>query len=125
MQVSKMTNADLLVLITSPTVSDVRYAEAYAELLRRLDTGERWVRVSERLPDNQGWYYIYPTPKEWSKPIWHGAWFANGRWWESGMPTARLYGGESSITHWMIPPSDPLPAPSSEAVQGQKGKLIE
>lgn len=103
MQVSEMTNADLLVLVTSPTVSDIRYAEAYAELLRRLDTGELWQKVDENAPECNA-DEICIRLRDGSEL--HGAILQSDGdyWWQE-----RFY-DPSQVTHWR-----PLSALSSES----------
>ena len=124
MQVSNMTNADLLVLITSPTVSDVRYAEAYAELLRRLDTGERWQPIKTAPKDATEVRVLMRDGTMHEKAHWASDLSGEDQpafqGWFIPSPDTSGFREIEEPTHWR-----PLPAPSSEAVQGQKGKLIE
>lgn len=56
-----------------------------------------WIKCSERLPEKDGFYLVYPRLNGWSE-----SWFNGGKF-----AISRFYGAE--VTHWL-----PLPAPPEE-----------
>ena len=87
-------------------------AEVVADYL--LDNGvtvQRWIPVTERLPEKEGWYQVFTSPDKGHKSInkarysLEPEWSVNsgkGRWSGSG-------GTWTNVTHWM-----PLPEPPKE-----------
>ena len=68
--------------------------------------GDKWVSTAERLPEEEGWYLVYTTPKRAHKSI-NKAMFCKGYEWCDPEPYWRGAGGHwANVTHWM-----PLPEP--------------
>lgn len=77
--------------------------EAVADyLLHNGVTIQKWIPVTERLPENEGWYMVYTKNKgDHARKInkaqyYHHSWHGNGGRWDN-------------VTHWM-----PLPEPPKE-----------
>ena len=82
---------------------DLGPVEEFAALKERM----RWIPVSERLPEKDGFYNVVMNGDIWGEPdVWSATscGFYNGKWDEDG----------ATITHWMPLPS----APDSEVANG-------
>lgn len=53
------------------------YGDMWADIERIVTEWERWVPVSERLPEKNGWYLV-SIPKRWNHP--EVAWYEPGMW---------------------------------------------
>lgn len=72
-------------------------------------TEPKWIPVTERLPEEEGWYLVYTTPNREHKSI-NKAMFCKGDAWGDFEPYWRGAGGPwANVTHWM-----PLPEPPKE-----------
>ena len=66
----------------------------------------KWIPVTERLPDEEGWYLVFTTPNRGYRSINKGQ-FIKGYEWDNFKPRWRGAGGTwTNVTHWM-----PLPEP--------------
>lgn len=66
----------------------------------------KWIPVTERLPEEEGWYLVYTTPNREHKSI-NKAKFCKGFEWNNFKPEWHGAGGRwENVTHWM-----PLPEP--------------
>ena len=84
------------------------YAKGYE------DGRPKWIPVTERLPEEEGWYLVYTTPNREHKSI-NKAMFCKGYAWSNGEPYWRGAGGHwANVTHWM-----PLPEPPKECFTTQ------
>ena len=73
------------------------------------DGRPKWIPVTERLPEEEGWYLVYTTPNREHKSI-NKAMFCKGYAWGNFEPYWRGAGGHwANVTHWM-----PLPTPPKE-----------
>lgn len=80
-------------------------ADALEESLREQEE-RRWIPVTERFPEEEGWYLVYTTPNREHKSI-NKAMFCKGYAWGNFEPYWRGAGGHwANVTHWM-----PLPEP--------------
>jgi hypothetical protein len=69
----------------------------------------KWIPVTERLPEEEGWYLVYTTPNREHKSI-NKAMFCKGYAWGNFEPYWRGAGGNwANVTHWM-----PLPEPPKD-----------
>ena len=69
-------------------------------------TVQQWIPVTERLPEEDGWYLVYTTPNREHKSI-NKARFCKGFEWDNFTPRWCGAGGHwANVTHWM-----PLPEP--------------
>ena len=74
------------------------------------DGRPKWIPVTERLPEEEGWYLVYTTPNREHKSI-NKAMFCKGYAWGNFEPYWRGAGGHwANVTHWM-----PLPEPPKGA----------
>ena len=72
-------------------------------------TVQKWIPVSERLPKEEGWYWVFTTPDRGYRSINKGE-FRKGYHWNNFTPYWRGAGGTwTNVTHWM-----PLPKPPKE-----------
>ena len=68
-----------------------------------------WIPVTERLPEEEGWYLVYTTPNREHKSI-NKAKFCKGFEWNNFKPEWHGAGGRwENVTHWM-----PLTEPPKE-----------
>jgi hypothetical protein len=73
----------------------------------RLKNASRWIPVTERLPEEEGWYLVYTTPKRAHKSI-NKAMFCKGYEWGNPETYWRGAGGHwANVTHWMPLPDAP------------------
>ena len=86
------------------------FAEHLADhLIANGVTVQEWISVKDRLPEEEGWYLVYTTPKREHKSI-NKAMFCKGYAWGNFEPYWRGAGGHwANVTHWM-----PLPEPPKE-----------
>lgn len=68
--------------------------------------GDKWIPVTERLPEEEGWYQVYTTPDRGQKSI-NKAMFHKGFEWDNYTPRWHGAGGYwANVTHWMpLPPA--------------------
>lgn len=82
--------------------------EAVADYL--IDSGvtvQQWIPVTERLPEEEGWYLVYTTPNREHKSI-NKARFCKGYAWGNFEPYWCGAGGNwANVTHWMQLPEPP------------------
>ena len=126
MQVSEMTNKQFATYVREQAYrgSPLTWAdEIEKELLARLSQGERWVRTSEIAslpPFTQkvliGWCDRSLEAERQPFSI-RSMDIPSGWYWHTA---GGYHINQEEVNHWR-----PLPAPPSEAAQGQKGKLIE
>ena len=87
---------------------DADPAEVVADYL--LDNGvtiQKWIPVTERLPEEEGWYLVYTTPNREHKSI-NKAMFCKGYAWGNFEPYWCGAGGHwANVTHWMPLPEAP------------------
>ena len=89
----------------SKTYADVMADHLIAEGVT-FATDNKWIPVSERLPDEEGWYLVFTTPNRGYRSINKGQ-FIKGYEWDNFKPRWRGAGGTwTNVTHWM-----PLPEP--------------
>jgi hypothetical protein len=85
---------------------DIFAKDVTRELLANGVTVQEWISVTERLPEEEGWYLVYTTPNREHKSI-NKAMFCKGYAWGNFEPYWRGAGGHwANVTHWM-----PLPQP--------------
>lgn len=67
----------------------------------------KWIPVTERLPEEEGWYLVYTTPNREHKSI-NKARFCKGYAWGNFEPYWCGAGGHwANVTHWMPMPEAP------------------